>query len=552
MIVFDNRDEIDLKDVAGRFQRSFRAHRLLYFVKKNAFVRGNFNHKTFHLVRRQSPATLTYGLPLLLKILPLKDKTVLFRKHDISLKMFIFMACLVNKQIAFCKESNDGRISVIPLNKMKLICKPFGKKHFYSQLLGAALIYLLLVASLPLLLLSPTSLRQKNTIFKAIKYNLSHGPTADNPWLWMWLQFCILLGNINKHENAKKDPAKILVIRIDHLGDNINSVPLIRCLRKKYPCAKISVLTDTGKFLWENCPYIDEVISYNTNNTLFSRGKWRLRYIFSPLKWLLRLRRENYDLVLDPVGRTETHILSLFCTNSLRISNTYYPYRLVGIKVACKHYESNLHETKRVLSLVKAANEITDEECNLEIWFDSRAEECAENHLQAVGITEQNRILGIHAGAGSPLRLWPIERFAAVSCELAEKYNMQILFFEPPGRADMTNKFSDTIAKCGRKALIIKDIDLLSLAALISKCDVFLCNDSGPMHLAAATKTPTVAIFGPGEYTRWQPLHRKSAIVRKYLNCSPCSQNNCRHPKCILQVQPEDVLRAAVAVIDKA
>jgi heptosyltransferase-2 len=213
--------------------------------------------------------------------------------------------------------------------------------------------------------------------------------------------------------------------------------------------------------------------------------------------------------------------------------------------MGCRHYESNLHETQRALSLVKSVQETIDKECNLDIWLKPQIQNWAKKYFEQNGLNRQNGVIGIHPGALSPLRRWPIERFATVACELAEKYSMQIMLFEPPRHFDMTRKFTSVLSTRGLRAIVVTGIDLLSLAALISKCNLFLCNDSGPMHLAAATKTPMVAIFGPGEYFRWQPLHSSSAIVRKKLPCSPCSQNYCTNPTCILQIRNQDVLQAA-------
>jgi ADP-heptose:LPS heptosyltransferase len=129
---------------------------------------------------------------------------------------------------------------------------------------------------------------------------------------------------------------------------------------------------------------------------------------------------------------------------------------------------------------------------------------------------------------------------------------MDIIFFEPPDNKEMTSSFTAHLAGLRAKIAVIRGIDLNLLTALIAECNLFICNDSGPMHLAAATKTPMIAIFGPGEYTRWQPLHSNSVIARKPFICSPCSQNDCRVPKCLLQVETSDVMRAAEIVLRKS
>jgi ADP-heptose:LPS heptosyltransferase len=208
-----------------------------------------------------------------------------------------------------------------------------------------------------------------------------------------------------------------------------------------------------------------------------------------------------------------------------------------------------LHESRRALTLVKPADKIERLDCQLEFWFNREAQSRTKSILEANHINGDKRLLGIHPGAISPLRTWPIERFADVGIELAKKYNMKIVFFEPLSNPDAANIFLSRLPVYDHNVITIKNVDLVSLTALISRCRLFLCCDSGPMHLAAATQTPMVAIFGPGEYWRWQPLHRRSTIVRKPMSCSPCSQNLCGEPQCILSVQVQDVLQAAEQIL---
>ena len=162
------------------------------------------------------------------------------------------------------------------------------------------------------------------------------------------------------------------------------------------------------------------------------------------------------------------------------------------------------------------------------------------------------KILGIHPGAANALRCWPLERWATVAHKLALIYKMKIVFFEPPGKSELSWKFKELLQSFNQKVFIIKDLDLNQLTASIAKCSLFLCNDSGPMHLAAAVKAPMVAIFGPGEHVRWKPLHKTSAIVRKPIICSPCSQEICKDPQCVLTVEISDVLEAAKNVLDES
>jgi ADP-heptose:LPS heptosyltransferase len=501
-----------------------------------------------HEYCRKNLISISAQIGLIARLRKIRWDVFLCRKHDISVKLLLGIILLRPQKLLLWK-STDNEVILSGLLYRHLFLKPFQKKHLFLSFVAGLLPLGLLFLQLLLAPLKKASWASKKELLSIVKNNILRGPVADSPWLFGWLQVVMVQDFLFGRKNRNNMPLRILVIRIDHIGDAVNTVPMVRYLRKTYPGAKITILCDSGAFLWKNCPYIDEVLLYETNNSLFNRGRRHAACIFRPFTFSSELRRRKFDLVIDAVGRTETHILSYLCRGARRISSTYYPYELFDCDLKIRHYETCLHESARALALVKPAEKISRSDCQLEFWFDMAAQEKEKSILATNNIDGDRDLLGIHPGAMSQLRTWPIERFADVGAELAKKYNMKIVFFEPLGNPDATNIFLSRLPVYDNNVIIIKNVDLVSLTALISRCRFFLCCDSGPMHLAAATQTPMVAIFGPGEYWRWQPLHRRSAIVRKPMSCSPCSQNLCGEPQCILSVQVQDVLQAAERIL---
>ena len=548
ILIFDNRSVPETDRLVDCAQKRWPGASVLLVVKEKSSVTKE-KRSRFHTYFRQTPMPLLRGLGLTLRLRKIKPNVILIRKHDLTFKfLFLIIVCMPIKTYLWRTQPNH-KVSLSKINLKTLLTRPFNKANFLPSMISAFLPLLLLMLFLPGLLVKRCPREKKKSFYNLLKSNLQQGPAGDSPWLWAWLQVIMLWTFLFGSASQIKQPGRILVIRIDHIGDTINTVPLVRYLRDKYPKAHITVLCDSGYFFWKNCPLIDEVLVYGTNNKLFNRGRRKLRYFFRPFTYARTLRKKHFDLILDPVGRTETHILSYLAGPAKRLCSTYYPYELFDATIACRHYESVLHETLRVLSLVKPISDIGEEECKLDIWFEPCVQSQVQNYLQEKGLDRSKPVLGIHPGAVAVLRLWPIERFAAVAHELAARYNMQIVFFEPPDSHDMTNKFTTAISRNECSPVIVRNIDLSTLAAFISKCGLFICNDSGPAHLAAATKTPVVMIFGPGEYFRWQPLHPETEIVRKPMDCSPCSQDNCNDPKCIRAVGVDDVLQAAAKLI---
>ncbi len=502
----------------------------------------------YHKYYRKNLRFILAQTGFIIRLRKIKWDVFLCRKHELSMKLLLGIILLRPQKLLLWK-STDNEVILSELLYRHLFWKPFQKKHFFLSFVAGLFPLGLLLLQLPLVLLKKASWTGKKGLLGVVRNNILRGPMADSPWLFGWLQVVMVQDFLFGRTKRNDMPLRILIIRIDHIGDTVNTVPMVRYLRRTYPGAKITILCDSGEFLWRNCPYIDEILLYKTNNPLFNRGQRHAACIFRLFTFSSELRKRNFDLVIDPVGRTETHILSYLCRGARRITSSYYPYELFESDLKTLHFETCLHESKRALALIKPAEQIDRSDCRLEFWVDMKTQEREKSVLAINHLDGDRNLLGIHPGAMSPLRLWPIERFADATLELAEKYKMNIVFFEPPENSDLTNKFVSKLLLHGRDAIVIRNVDLVILTALISRCRLFLCCDSGPMHLAAATQTPMVAIFGPGEYWRWQPLHSKCAIVRKPMNCSPCSQNLCGNPQCILSVQVRDVLQAAERIL---
>ena len=162
-------------------------------------------------------------------------------------------------------------------------------------------------------------------------------------------------------------------------------------------------------------------------------------------------------------------------------------------------------------------------------------------------------LVGLHPGARWPGKRWPAERFARLGRELREKRNAEILVFGPTEDQNSASWVADEI---GQPAQLALNLSLRQLMALIGGCDLFITNDSGPMHMATALGVPVVAIFGPTHpMLGFWPLGEEDAILTAGLPCSPCSLHGkraCprRNWKCLEEIHVQDALRAAQKILD--
>ena len=156
--------------------------------------------------------------------------------------------------------------------------------------------------------------------------------------------------------------------------------------------------------------------------------------------------------------------------------------------------------------------------------------------------------LGINAGAtyGSAKRWYP-ERFAAVAKEFCDKFD--IIIFGGPSEIEMANEIENNLKKSGVKNYknLAGKTNIKELCSYIAGCSLFISNDSGPMHIAAAYQVPTVAIFGPTRYketSQW--MNEKSTIVRHEMKCSPCMKRECplNHHDCMKSITTNEVVEA--------
>ncbi|SFV67318.1 ADP-heptose--lipooligosaccharide heptosyltransferase II [hydrothermal vent metagenome] len=156
--------------------------------------------------------------------------------------------------------------------------------------------------------------------------------------------------------------------------------------------------------------------------------------------------------------------------------------------------------------------------------------------------------LGINAGAtyGSAKRWYP-ERFAEVAAYFKKSYD--IIIFGGPNEVAMAQEIEENLIRLGVKNFsnLAGKTNIEELCANIGGCSLFITNDSGPMHVAAAYQVPTVAIFGPTRYketSQW--MNKKSKIVRHELECSPCMKRECplKHHNCMKEITAFEVIAA--------
>jgi heptosyltransferase-2 len=208
-------------------------------------------------------------------------------------------------------------------------------------------------------------------------------------------------------------------------------------------------------------------------------------------------------------------------------------------------YNSSLREKHMVenyLDILRAIG-VEPERKELVLNIDSKTQIKVEEIMQKKGIMLEDLVIGIAPGAiyGEAKR-WPKERFIELADTLIEKYNAKILIFTGP----MEKELGYEIKKMMKNSPLTFNGDnpLLETAALIKRCNLFITNDSGLMHVAAAVKTKIIAIFGSTSPEWTKPYGDGHIIIRKTIDCSPCFKRKCRYRTydCLNSITVSDIL----------
>jgi ADP-heptose:LPS heptosyltransferase len=341
---------------------------------------------------------------------------------------------------------------------------------------------------------------------------------------------------------ARQQPIqRIAIFRALHLGDLLLSVPALRSLRAGFPQAEITLigLPWAEWFVNRFHRYVDRLIE-------FAGFPGILEVDYDPERsnaGIDALRREDFDLVIQLHGSGETSnpfIQAITCPDKLS-AGLYLGQRPSFLTYAAE-YPSKAPEVLRSLTLTGALG-CPDTGTALELPLLPADHEEADALLHT--FPGARPLIGMHAGARSPARRWPPERFAAVADSLAREYGARILL---TGTASEAELVAGVAARMTEPAVNFTGATSLGgLAALISRLDLFISNDTGPAHIAHALDTPSVTIFGPAEFERWAPHDReRHRIVRHPVECSPCPHWECPiDHRCLDWITPHDVLAAA-------
>ena len=355
--------------------------------------------------------------------------------------------------------------------------------------------------------------------------------SARRAWLAVRGPALLAWGLVRRRRVALPAPTLVhhlLALRTDRLGDMVLTTAALLDLRAHYRHARIIVLAPSGPLaLLEGHPAVDRLvplrdgrlpeelvgrvdlaIDFTSDETLLgarlaaaTRAPWRIG--------LAAAGREAFFTLRGPRARRDRHIVEL--NRDL----------LAACGVARRDSLPKLHVS---------------------------AQERSEALARCAALGAAAPRIVVHPGGHYPSQRWPLDRFAQMIGRLTERTGAACLVLTGPGEEEMAQE----IAARTPDALLVGDVSVRRLLAFLTCADLFVGNNSGPLHAAAALDVPTLSVAGPTDLRRFMPCGPSDHIVRRPLSCAPCQRGRCWHHTCLQSIDVEEVALAAQAILESA
>jgi predicted lipopolysaccharide heptosyltransferase III len=334
----------------------------------------------------------------------------------------------------------------------------------------------------------------------------------------------------------------ILVIKLRYIGDVLLATPVLAALRERFPSARVTMLVNAESEPVVRCnPHLDEVLAVDR------------RGLREQIRFVRALRRHRYDCVVDLTDGDRSALLTALSGAPVRVGfNWEHRWRGLLYSHVIRH-RPELHRLERDLEAVRALG--FDPKLHpVMLRTSQQDEEEAVRLLASSGLDESERrtpLVMLHPGARYWFKAWPAERFAELAARLAAAGCRMLV-----GGGHQDVAAAERIAEGAPTAvsIVAGRASLLQFAALLKRCALFIGNDNGAMHVAAAMGTPIVALFGPSNPAEWGPRASRVSVVYKGLDCRPCFHPTCDRGEqnCMRQISVDEVFAQASQLLSPA
>ena len=322
----------------------------------------------------------------------------------------------------------------------------------------------------------------------------------------------------------------ILVIHQGALGDFILALPALEAIRKAFPDAR-SVIMGYPRILElaQDRFYAEDILSVD------QKGMASFFIREGNLDFTLSQFFETFDLIVVFGKDGEGTVIG----NLRRVC----PGRVLPIH-SLPGWDEKVHLTDHLLRQCGQYGLLASGS-NPRLHLKESDREWAGNFWESKGVSPEGRskVVILHPGSGSKRKVWPLDRFLALTRTLQDRLGSKMLIVLGPAEEPDVRKAFEGVGPSA--PVLANGLTLLQLASVMEGCRFFIGNDSGISHLAAALRLPTLAIFGPTDQRVWSPRGEKTLVVYKGIHCSPCPQERffqCKDSACLKAIEVAEVL----------
>ncbi len=323
---------------------------------------------------------------------------------------------------------------------------------------------------------------------------------------------------MNPLASKTKVTEKILCIQLKQIGDVLMTTPAVRSLAEAKPDREIHFLTQVpSNQILEFNPFVSKTVLYPPEQK------------FQQIRTLVkRLRREQYSIIIDFLGLPKTAVLSRLTGAPVRIGlklRGRSPFYTHPVETPANPPYSAIQKS-HLLSVLGIQSTNHD----LDFFSSEHDHRVAETVYSELKVEKEDLIVCVSPVSRRDYKVWPARKFAEICDWLVETYSAQVLFLWGPGEYGFIKAVRDKM-----KHSSLGDYDIPTIRetlALLEKADLHIGNDNGPMHIAIAARTPTVAIFGRPMLKNWTPPNSKKHLGIEY---DPGCKSACFYPKCGLE-----------------
>jgi len=342
----------------------------------------------------------------------------------------------------------------------------------------------------------------------------------------------------------------VCIYRVGNVGDTTCALPALNAIRRAYPNARLTLLTTPGsrsspgaKNVLAGVDWIDEIREYFPAEVKGLKGSVAL---------LALIRSYRFDVFIElsnDLARIRVLLRSMLFA---RLAGVKWGggWSVNTVRWAVQSQSEQIefpNEAERLLTdLARIGISVTD--AGYKLPTGTEADLRALTLLQGAGIPAAREVVALAPGAKRSTNRWPAERFAAVGAEMVRR-GYSVVVLGSAGEQELAESIcrmtgSDCVSLAGKT-------NVADAAAILRRCRLLVCNDSGLQHTASAVGTPCVAIFSARDlWGKWHPHHPNSTMLRKWVPCHTCFLEECPNQNlCLTEISSAEVIDAAVATL---